>query len=189
MSRPVHALVLLFLVALSVLGLSVWQTVTIKAETTCDVDCLSDRIAALTKRVTVLEASLKTGKKVTTTTAAEKETFVQIGGGTLRSTDWAKVTGSEVWLDLALYGNVTEVTWQGWLESRGKTAQVRLYDATNSRVVDNSEMTVSTSGGKASFYSAALAIWRGQNQYYIQVRSPVSEDVTVSTPRLKLVTK
>lgn len=142
-----------------------------------------DRILSLEKRVANLERY--TGMVKPTSTGKTKETFVSLMGGTANGADWTKISGSDFVLDQSLYGNVTEVSWQGWVD--GGYGYVRLYDNTNKRAVDGSEMMIS-SGEKASFYSKPLSIWRGQNQYWIEVRS-IAGDVSVSLPRLKILTK
>lgn len=166
--------------------MGVWNTGAIRAQSECDLDCINKKIDALNKRVTALELSLikPTARAAPTKEAAKRETYVAIAGGSVTASDWEKLSGSEFWLDLSLYGNVTEVTWQGWIESGAGLA--RLYDATNNRAVDGSEISVSNST-RASFYSKPLSIWRGQNQYYIQLKSLTSQKVTISTPRLKIV--
>lgn len=156
----------------------------VRAQTACDIDCLSEKVAALTRRVVALEKLATTGKSIRP--GVSKESFMNIGGGSASGGDWTKVEGSDFAFDQSLYGNVVSVTWQGWVDNgRG---QVRLYDATNNRGVDGSEVSVNASG-KASFYSQPLAIWRGQNQYYIQIKNVNLVTVTVSSPRLRIVTK
>ncbi len=157
------------------------------AQTDCDIDCLSDKVSALTRRVVALEKILGVGGVARSTKAGvAKENFKGIGGGMASGTDWAKVGGTDFSFDQTLYGNVDSVTWQGWLENG--TGSVRLFDSTNGRGVDGSEMTLS-SDSRASFYSAPLAIWRGQNQYYIQVKSATGGSVTISGARLRIITK
>ncbi len=181
-------MVLCMMVFVSIVFMGVWKSGAIRAQSECDLDCLSKKIDALNKRVTALELSLiKPTVKVTPTKAAAlRETYVAISGGSVQAGDWEKLAGSEFWLDLSLYGNVTEVTWQGWIENG--TGLARLYDATNNRAVDGSEISVA-SNNRASFYTKPLSIWRGQNQYYIQLKSLTSQKVTISTPRLKITTK
>jgi len=46
-----------------------------------------------------------------------------------------------------------------------------------------------SASGKASFYSQPLVIWRGQNQYYLQIKNVNLVTVTVSSPRLRIISK
>ncbi len=163
----------------------------VSAQASCDIDCLNEKITNLTRRVSALERQLRgVGGTATTTsrttTGSAKESFFQIGGGSATGSDWTKVPGSDFWFDQSLYGNVASVSWQGWMENG--SGQAALYDETNGRIVDGSIVTVSASG-RASFYSAPLAIWRGQNKYYIVVKNPNVVPVTITTPRLRILTK
>lgn len=163
----------------------------VSAQTDCDLDCLGDKMAALTRRVTALEKSVGVGgvspkKAVAPTTKKAKESFLAIAGGIAVGGDWTKLPGTDFWFDQSLYGEVMTVTLEGWVDNG--SGQVRLYDATNNRGVDGSEVAVNASG-KASFYSQPLAIWRGQNQYYIQIKNVNLVAVAVSSPRLRIISK
>jgi hypothetical protein len=185
MARTAHVLMLLFLVFLSIMLLLTFQNRWILAQTACDVDCLNDKITALTKRVVALEK--KTG--VTKKTGAYKEGFVSISSGSVSDAwDWKKVDGTDFWFDQSLYGEVSEVTMQGWIDNG--SGQVRLYDSTNSRVVDYSEVNIkNTKGEAASFYTKPLAIWRGQNAYYLQARGNTDGRVSLSGVKLKILSR
>lgn len=144
---------------------------------------LEERVASLESRVLTLERN--TGLIKPKTTGKMKEQFVTLSGGTLTASDWTKISGTDFNFDSSLYGGSVEVSWQGWIEN-GK-GSVRLYDSTNHRAVDNSEIAVD-SGVRSSFYSKPISIWRGQNQYYMEGKNPWGE-MTVSEPRLKIVTR
>jgi hypothetical protein len=176
---------LLFLVFLSVMFLLTFQNRSILAQSACDVDCLNDKITALSKRVVALEK--KTG--VTKKTGAYKESFVAVSSGSVSDAwDWKKVEGTDFSFDLSLYGEVSEVTMQGWIDNG--SGQVRLYDSTNSRAVDYSEASVkNTKGDAASFYTKPLAIWRGQNAYYLQGRVNSGSLVSLSGVKLRILSR
>lgn len=185
MTRTAHVLMLLFLVFLSVMFLLTFQNRWILAQTECDVDCLNDKITALTKRVVALEKKTGVAKK----TGSYKESFVSISAGSVSNAwDWKKVDGTDFWFDQSLYGEVGEVTMQGWID--GGSGQVRLYDSTNSRVVDYSEVNIKSSTGEAaSFYTKPLAIWRGQNAYYLQAKANSGSKVSLSGVKLKILSR
>lgn len=123
----------------------------------------------------------------TPTVSQSRVETVSLAAGSASGGDWVKVGGSEKWLDVALYGELVSATWQGWLEVKDGNgiAYARIYDATNNRAVDGSEVS-NSSAKKASFYSANLSLWRGQNQYYIQVKSSTGYEVSVEGAKLKL---
>jgi len=170
-------------VSLVLLGLSGRNEA--QAQAACDLDCLSEKVTALTRRVTALERSAGVGGK-TARTAAAKESFMNLPSGSSSGFDWTKVDGTDFWFDQSLYGNVSAVTYSGWVENG--TGSVRLFDVTNGRAVDGSEVSV-VANTRASFYSGNLAIWRGQNQYYLQVKNLLGNTVRITGARLKIVTQ
>ncbi len=148
---------------------------------------VEERVTALEKRVTALE---KKGATTVSKTSAKKESYLTLVSGTATGGNWVTVTGSEFWLDQSLYGNVVQVTWEGWLKVQdgNGVGMARLYDVTNNRAVDFSEVSVS-GRERASFYSKALAIWRGQNQYRVELKSSTAYPVTISDARLRITTQ
>lgn len=144
---------------------------------------LEDRVAALENRLGVVERYTGVVKPVVK--RKTKEQYVTLAGGKITGNEWSKIGGSDFTFDGSLYGSSVEVSWQGWIESG--YGSVRLYDSTNHRVVDNSEMNID-SGVRSSFYSKPISIWRGQNQYYIEGKNPHGEMI-LSSPRLRVVTR
>lgn len=144
---------------------------------------LEERVASLESRIYTLEKNAGIG--VSSTAKKATESFVTLSGGEISSFEWSKISGTDFTLDTSLYGKTVEVSWQGWLE--GGRGSVRLYDSTNHRAVDFSEFSTS-SDVKGSFYSKAVSIWRGQNQYYIEGKT-TGGTMTLSAPRLKIVAK
>jgi hypothetical protein len=143
---------------------------------------LEERVSRLESRVAVLEGSKNN-------VSQKKQEFLKnIDGGGSASLGWSKVFGSDFVLDPSLYGNITQVTWQGWLEVKDGNGigYARIYDVTNKRGVDGSEVRI-LSGVKSSFYSLPLSIWRGSNDYYIEVKSNTGYEVVITEPKIKIV--
>jgi hypothetical protein len=174
----------ILLVVLILSGWQVWNLTSTRkpavlAETTTKT--LEERVKLLETRVYILE---KNAGLVATVAKKSTETFVSLVGGEASSADWTKIPGTDFTFDGSLYGKTIEVSWQGWLEGTGS---VRIYDSTNHRAVDFSEFT-STGREKRSFYSKAMSIWRGQNQYSLEGK--IADGVlTLSNPRLKILVK
>lgn len=157
------------------------------AATTSKELTVEQRVAALERRV----ANLEYKNIAVKAQSSAKETYVNLTGGSVTTFDWAMVPGTQFWLDSSLYGGSVEVSWQGRMgRSEGSEFRgaIRLYDLTNHRVVDNSTLEVAGSG-LASFYSKTLSIWRGQNQYQIEVRNSTGEELRVESARLKILVK
>lgn len=175
----------ILLVVFSLAGWQVWNLASggkpevLSAVTT---KTLEERVASLESRVYTLEKNA--GLITSSASTKPKESFVSLSGGDISSFEWSKISGTDFTLDASLYGKTVEVSWQGWLSG---ASSVRLYDSTNHRAVDNSEFA-STSGNKVSFYSKAMSIWRGQNQYYVEGKT-AGGTITLSTPRLRIVAK
>ncbi|KKT29567.1 MAG: hypothetical protein UW41_C0016G0031 [Candidatus Collierbacteria bacterium GW2011_GWC2_44_18] len=184
---------ILTVVMVSVLTLSGWQVYRLTSGRSSLEDpevlaavttrTLEERVVSLESRVLTLERN--TGLVKPKSTGKIKERFVQLAGGSINTVSWTKIPGTEFSFDAALYGTSVEVSWEGWIDNG--YGSVRIYDDTNHRAVDSSELSVE-SGVKSSFYSKPMSIWRGQNQYYIQGKNPLGE-VSISLPRLKIVTR
>jgi len=144
---------------------------------------LESRVLSLEKRVYQLEKT--TGLIKTKASSTPKEYSVSLVGGGVEGYDWTKISGTDFTFDLNLYGSSAVVTLEGWMDNG--MGIVRLYDETNHRAVDGSEVMV-ISGVKSSFYSKPLSIWRGQNQYYLEIKS-LSGAVTISQPRLRVLVR
>lgn len=161
-------------------------------EESCDESCVQALIAEAV-------ASLQGGVGLTPTPtikpgeakkpAASHEESVALSGGESSSSDWVSV-GVGTYIDTALYGELVSATWSGVAEIIGGSGagRIRLYDATNSRMVDGSELMVKDTE-KISFYSGNLSIWRGQNQYFIQIKSETGSQIKVSNAVMKLVVR
>lgn len=149
---------------------------------------LDERVGALEKRVGNLER--KSAKTTTSSTGIKSVSYLRLLDGAAAGSEWSVISGSEFWLDLTLYGTSVTVTWEGWLrvqDSNG-VAYARLYDTTNNRAVDFSEVNID-SREKASFFSKNLTIWRGQNQYRVEVKSSTGYTVNISEARLKITSR
>lgn len=176
----------ILLVVFSLAGWQVWSLASGRRPEVLSVattKTLEERVASLESRVYTLEKNA--GLTATTATKKSTESFVTLSGGEISSFDWEKITGSDFSLDTSLYGKNVEVTWQGWVA--GGAGTVRLFDSTNHRAVDFSDFYTSTDS-KKSFYTKAMSIWRGQNQYYIEGKT-TGGTITLSSPRLRIVVK
>jgi hypothetical protein len=68
----------------------------------------------------------------------------------------------------------------------GNKVYARLYDVTNKRAVDFSELW-SDSGTSEFKRSVDLAIWRGNNLYRVQAKSSTGTPAYLDSPRLKII--
>jgi len=159
----------------------------VNAIDSCDEACVLSIVQQeLSKQAKTTQPTVS---KTATTTTAPKTEEVNLAGGTTKGSGWLRVTGTTI-IDTALYGELVSATWQGWVDnvSASGKVRVRLYDLTNARVVDGSEVEVNTQG-RASFFSAPLSIWRGQNEYVIEILADSGGEVEVSGALMKLSVK
>jgi len=170
-----------------------FESATQRGDVDCDKECVEEIVNAKvidlvavptpTDEPEVVEATSKVTSK------PAKEVFVRLSDGSGSSESWVNV-GSGKWVDTALYGELLSATWEGWAEMPGGSGvvNIRLYDATNSRAVDGSEVMIKDTA-RTSFYSKSLTLWRGQNQYFVQVKTNGGGSVDVSEARMKLVVR
>jgi len=183
MRKNLSLVALLVACELGIWGLARWGYFDgnkVLGETT---NTLESRVLSLERRVYQLEKTA--GLIKTKTASAPKETSIALNGGSAENYDWIKIPGSDFTFDLSLYGGSAAVSWEGWMDTG--MGYARIYDDTNYRAVDGSEVMV-VSGTKSSFYSKSMSIWRGQNTYHLEVKS-LSGAVTISSPRLKVLVK
>jgi len=118
-----------------------------------------------------------------------KVLFIPIGTtGTTTNTDWTEVPGTDFYFNLTDYPGAKNVRWelslQAYLTNTGVYA--RLYDVTNKRGIDNSELTT-TSTSYELMCSGDLTIWQGNNLYRVQIKGLNGNTVNLLTPKLKIV--
>jgi hypothetical protein len=129
---------------------------------------------------TIVPAQSSSGSKVA---------YVTIGGSSsTNSTSWQDIPGTDFYFDLTDYPTATGVRWEISLRSylAGNKVYARLYDVTNSRAVDYSELS-SDSGTSILQRSVDLAIWRGNNLYRVQGKSSAGCEAYLDSPRLKVI--
>jgi hypothetical protein len=68
----------------------------------------------------------------------------------------------------------------------GNAVWARIYDVTNNRAVDGSELST-TSGTSLILRSSDLVIWRGNNLYRVQAKSSSGNPAYLDAPRLKII--
>jgi len=159
-------------------------------------DCSSQCKAYIEKQV--LEAiSSNSQKELTPTPRATPTPFSSslrvsylpiASAGSTQNTEWTDIFGTDFYFDLADYPSSKavrfEVSLQSYLSS--DPAYIRLYDVSNKRAVDGSELTTRSSSYEY-LQSGNLVIWRGNNLYRLQAKGSSGNVVNFSSPRLKII--
>lgn len=112
------------------------------------------------------------------------------GSGETESTDWTDLVGTDFYLSKDDYPGLVSVYFEAnmRLENGNGEAFVRLYDTTNSRGVDGSEL--STQSQSSVFVSnGPISVWSGNNQYRIQAKSLTADTTHFESGRLKIITE
>ena len=110
-----------------------------------------------------------------------------VAGGSMGTVDWADIVPSEFYFNLSDYPNVKEVRFEAYLSSvNGDQVFARLYDATNNRGVDYSDLlTANTAFTRIE--SSSMKIWAGNNKYTVQLRSVNGTSVLLKDAKLKII--
>lgn len=112
-------------------------------------------------------------QKTTTTVNEPKIVVIPIASsGETNSVSWTEVKPSEFYFDLTNYPGVKEVRFEAYLLADQGAAKVyaRLYDSTNNRGVDYSDIQTNSSS-YTRIQSSKVSIWRGNNKYIVQLKS------------------
>lgn len=121
-------------------------------------------------------------------TPSSKVAYITIGGSSsTSSTSWQDISGTDFYFDLSDYPTATGVRWEVSLSAflAGNKVYARLYDVTNNRAVDFSEL-FTESGTSTLQRSVDLAIWRGNNLYRVQGKSSTGTPAYLDSPRLRV---
>jgi hypothetical protein len=122
-------------------------------------------------------------------TPSSKVSYITIGGSSsTNSTSWVDIPGTDFYFDLTDYPTAKGVRWEISLRAflAGNKVYARLYDVTNNRAVDFSELFTET-GTSTLQRSVDLAIWRGNNLYRVQGKSSTGTPAYLDSPRLRVI--
>jgi hypothetical protein len=103
------------------------------------------------------------------------------------NTNWTDVSPSDFYFDQQDYPGAKQVKFVAYLRAVDATGPVyaRVYDVTNKRGVDNSEISTS-SNSYQRFETGALTIWQGNNLYRLQLKSGIGTQALLSEAKLKV---
>lgn len=110
-----------------------------------------------------------------------------VSSGNVSSINWTDIVPSEFYFDLSDYPSVKEVRFEAFLLSaNGDLVSARLYDQSNKRGVDYSELQSSNSVF-TRLQSSATKIWRGNNKYTVQLKSVNGTGVQLREAKLIII--
>lgn len=107
--------------------------------------------------------------------------------GSVSSSSWTDIVPSEFYFNLADYPGAKEVRFEAFLSSANNDQGYgRIYDATNKRGVDFSDLSFAKSA-YTRVESGAMVIWSGNNKYTVQLRSVNGTSVFLKDGKLKII--
>lgn len=149
-------------------------------------DEIAKAIPSITPKVTTQTVA---SKPAPAESSSNKISYISIGsGGSINNMSWADLPGTDFYFDLSDYPGAKSVRWEASLQSFTSSDPVyaRLYDVTNNRGVDGSDLST-TASSYTYIRSSDLSIWRGNNLYRVQARGSSGNTVNLSSPRLKVI--
>lgn len=165
-----------------------------KLEDSCGENCMKyidSKLDSLTSVTPISISPTPTIKQAISVPKIKMASYIPIpGNGETLSTSWTDIAGTDFYIDKKDYQSLVDARLEVnlHLKNGNGKAFVRLYDATNNRGVDGSE--VSTSEQTPTFVSSgALSIWSGTIHYKIQAKSLTADTTVFDSGRLKLTTE
>jgi hypothetical protein len=117
-----------------------------------------------------------------------KVIYVPVGtSGSTTNMDWTDIAATDFYFNFADYSQAKSASFQSSLQSFPSQDKVslRLYDVTNNRAVDGSELTTD-SVSYALVTSGTLSIWQGNNLYRIQGKGINGNTLNFSNSKLRI---
>ncbi|MDP2860694.1 MAG: hypothetical protein Q8N98_03180 [bacterium] len=136
----------------------------------------------------VLSAPLPTGSSETPVNQPKEYNIPVLWSASTTVREWTDVDGSDFTFDLANYPGAKAVRLEVTLKTPQGSGKVyaRLYDVTNKRAVDYSEVSTNSSS-YVVLVSGDIRIWANKNTYRTQLKSDAGAEGFVSSARLKIV--
>lgn len=124
---------------------------------------------------------------VASTNSRAKVVYIPlINEGSVSSAEWTDVLPSEFYFNWSDYPGAKEIRFEAFLSSANDDpGYARIYDATNKRGVDFSDLLF----GKSAYTrveSGKMVIWGGNNKYTVQLRSANATKVQIKDAKLKI---
>lgn len=160
----------------------------------CGTECLTKIQEEIQKAISALPTPVPTVVQTkivqpTPSPSGAKVVYISlISSGSTTNMDWTDITPSDFYFDLADYPGAKAVRWEASIRALHGSGMVsaRLYDFTNKRGVDFSELETQS----ASFVlirSSDLKIWRGNNLYRVQMKSINGTEAFLEQAKLRVI--
>lgn len=162
------------------------------SQNTCPEACLAEIEQALAESLATVETTsreiLYTPLVPTPQSQAKAVYIPLVTSASTVKMDWTDIVPSDFYFDLTDYPGAKSVRFQAYLKALHGAGRVyvHLYDDTNKRAVDYSDLSTQSPNYEL-LTSSPLAIWRGNNLYRVQLRSINGTEVFLQEARLKVL--
>lgn len=112
------------------------------------------------------------------------------GSGNTLNNQWTDLEGTDFYLSTSDYPGLESVYFEAniKLQNGNGEAYVRIYDVTNLRGVDGSNLK--TSSQTSVFVSnGPISLWSGYNHYKVQIKSLTADTAYFESGRIKIITE
>jgi len=141
----------------------------------CDQNCqkiVEEKVAEAVAKIPTQKPS-KISSSMPTVQPSSKVTYIPlVSDGSTSETSWTDITPSDFYFNLTDYPGVKSARFEVYLKSKHQAGRIylRLYDATNKRAVDFSDLSSSSESFELQ-RSSDLVIWQGNNLYRLQAKT------------------
>lgn len=122
------------------------------------------------------------------TANATKEYYVPFGSGSGNSTDWQNVSGLQAYIDSTTYANIKSVIFEVSLHipTGNQVASVRLYNATDGRVIQNSELNFNGNTSSTFMSSVPVNLDYANKLYTVQLKTQLGYTAIIDQSRVHI---
>lgn len=166
-----------------------------------DLSCSSACITKINEAVQTFNkpSVLPTDTPIPTKTPAQsgsftsnvKEYYVPFGSGSGSSLDWQDISGLQASVDNTSYPNIKSIVFEVSLHipTGNEIASVRLYNATDGRVVANSQLDFNGNTTSQLLISQPVNLDYGNKLYKVQMKTQLQFNAILDQSRLHITTK
>jgi hypothetical protein len=120
-----------------------------------------------------------------------KDYYVPFGSGSGSPSDWENVAGVTAYIDSTAYTSIKTVLFEVSLHipTGNETASVRLYNATDGRVIAGSELDFNGNTSSVLLSSQPISLDYANKLYTVQMKTQLSYQAILDQARVHITTK
>lgn len=117
--------------------------------------------------------------------ASTKEYYIPFGSGSGSYTDWTDIPGLQAYIDSTSYGKIKTVVFEASLHipTGNQTASIRLINATDGRVIANSQLDFN-GNTESTLLSSQVTLDYGQKLYKVQLKTQLKYNAILDQSRV-----